>query len=127
MKEKAQAILDALDNPDGELSILLLDDAQIAILNWDYLHREGPTNVIAFPMRAGEFSEINPLLLGDVVISLETAEREGLAGGQDMMERFVELLIHGILHLFGYDHENSEVEAEEMEAKSKELLEMLKS
>ena len=127
MKKKAQAILDALDSPKVELSILLIDDTQIAILNRDYLQRKGPTNVIAFPMREGEFTEVNPELLGDVVISLETAEREGLAGGQSMQSRLDELLIHGILHLIGYDHENSEAEAEEMEAKSNELLEMLKS
>ena len=122
VKEKAQVILDALDSPEGELSILLIDDAQIAVLNRDYLHRQGPTNVIAFPMREGEFAEVNPELLGDVVISLETAEREGLAAGEDMQGRLSELLIHGILHLFGYDHENSETEAEKMEAKARELL-----
>ena len=127
MKEKAQTILDALDSPNGELSIVLLDDAQIAILNRDYLQREGPTNVIAFPMREGEFTEVNPELLGDVVISLETAEKEGQAVGQGMPDRLSELLIHGILHLFGYDHENSEVAAEEMEAKTRELVEVLKS
>lgn len=127
MKEKAQAILDALDSPKGELSILLLDDAQIAILNRDYLHRDGPTNVIAFPMREGDFADVNPELLGDVVISLESAEKEGLAIGQSMPDRLSELLIHGILHLFGYDHENSEAEAERMETKSRELLEILKS
>ena len=125
MKEKAQAILDALDSPKGELSILLLDDVQIAILNRDYLHREGPTNVIAFPMREGEFTEVNPELLGDVVISLETAEKEGLAVGQSMQDRLSELLIHGILHLFGYDHENSKAEAEKMEIKTRELLELV--
>jgi len=127
VKEKAQAILDALDSPKGELSILLLDDAQIAILNRDYLHRDGPTNVIAFPMREGDFADVNPELLGDVVISLESAEKEGLAIGQSMPDRLSELLIHGILHLFGYDHENSEAEAERMETKSRELLEILKS
>jgi probable rRNA maturation factor len=127
VKEKAQAILDALDSPKGELSILLLDDAQIAILNRDYLHREGPTNVIAFPMREGAFTEVNPQLLGDVVISLETAEKEGLAVGQGMQDRLSALLIHGILHLFGYDHENSEAEAEKMEIKTRELLQILDS
>ena len=127
MKEKAQAILNALDSPKGELSIVLLDDAQISMLNRDYLQREGPTNVIAFPMREGEFAEVNPELLGDVAISLETAEKESLDAGQSMPDRLIELLIHGILHLFGYDHENSEAEAEVMESKSLELLELLKS
>ena len=78
IEPKARAILDALGSPDSELSILFLDDPQIAVLNKNYLQREGPTNVIAFPMREGAFAEINPDLLGDVVISLETAEKEGL-------------------------------------------------
>jgi len=125
LKEKAQAILDALGSPDGELSILFLDDPQIAVLNKNYLQREGPTNVIAFPMREGAFAEINPDLLGDIVISLETAEKEGLAAGMSMKDRLGELMIHGILHLFGYDHETSETEAMRMEAKSRELLKQL--
>ena len=127
LKEKAQVILDALGSPDGELSILLLDDSQIAILNRDYLHREGPTNVIAFPMREGAFTEVNPDLLGDVVISLETAEKEGLAAGLSMGDRLAELMVHGILHLFGYDHEVSEVEADRMEAKTRQLLRVIES
>ena len=125
LKEKAQAILDALGSPDSELSILFLDDSQIAVLNKNYLQREGPTNVIAFPMREGAFAEINPDLLGDVVISLETAEKEGLAAGMSMKDRLGELMVHGILHLFGYDHETSETEAMRMEAKSRELLKQL--
>ena len=124
-KQTVQVILDALGSPDGELSILLLDDPQIAVLNKNYLQREGPTNVIAFPMREGAFTEINPELLGDVVISLETAEKEGLEAGVSMMDRLDELMIHGILHLFGYDHETSDMEAARMEAKSRELLKQI--
>lgn len=127
LKEKAQAILSALGSPDGELSILLLDDPQMAVLNKDYLQRKGPTNVIAFPMREGAFAEITPDLLGDVVISLETAEKEGLAAGMSMEDRLGELMVHGILHLFGYDHETTEIEAQRMEAKSLELLEQIGS
>ncbi len=116
-----------MGSPDSELSILFLDDPQIAVLNKNYLQREGPTNVIAFPMREGAFAEINPDLLGDVVISLETAEKEGLAAGMSMKDRLGELMIHGILHLFGYDHEASETEAMRMEAKSRELLGQIRS
>ncbi len=114
-----------MDSPEGELSILLLDDPQIAVLNKNYLQREGPTNVIAFPMREGAFAEINPDLLGDVVISLETAEKESLATGVSMNDRLGELMVHGILHLFGYDHEVSETEARRMEAKTNELLKQI--
>lgn len=111
-----------MDCPDGELSILIVDDPQIAALNSDYLDRPGPTNVIAFPMQEGAFAEVSPLLLGDVVISADTAAKEGAAGGSGLEERLLYLLIHGILHLFGYDHEESTAEALRMEAKAEELL-----
>jgi probable rRNA maturation factor len=114
-----------LDSPDGELSILIVDDAQIASLNKEYLNREGPTNVIAFPMLEGRFSGINPHLLGDVVISIETAAKESLLSGVSTEERLSQLLVHGILHLFGYDHEKTDQEAQRMEAKSEELFKLL--
>jgi len=110
-----------LDCPDGELSILIVDDPQIAVLNEEYLDRKGPTNVISFPMREGDFSNISPSLLGDVVISTDTCDKEGKLSGITMEERFDQLLIHGILHLFGYDHVDSEKNALIMEKKSKEL------
>ena len=121
----AQAILNALDCPDGELSILIEDDKGIAGLNREYLHRKGPTNVIAFPMRDGNSHVMNPDILGDVVISIETAEREGEDAGTGMKRRFAELLIHGILHLFGFDHENNEREATKMYRKARELLKIV--
>jgi probable rRNA maturation factor len=114
-----------LDCPDGELSILIVDDLQIEALNKRYLNRSGPTNVIAFPMREGRFSNITPQLLGDVVISVEAAMREGEPAKISMEDRFDQLLIHGILHLFGYDHEKSKEEADKMENKSNELLGVL--
>lgn len=122
IQQTAQAVLNELNCPDGELSILIVDDFQMEALNREYLNRRGPTNVIAFAMRDGRFSDITPHLLGDVVISVETAEREGKATGISMEERFTELLAHGILHLFGYDHEKSEQEACRMEKKSSQLL-----
>ena len=121
IEQTAQAILDALDFPEGELSILIVDDSQIAHLNEQYLNRIGPTNVIAFPMHEGRFSSLSPQLLGDVVISAETAEKEGQLAGIDSENRFFELLIHGVLHLFGYDHENDPKDALKMEKKSREL------
>jgi probable rRNA maturation factor len=123
--QKATDILNALDYHDAELSILIVDDPQIEILNKKYLRRSGPTNVIAFPMRTDPFSNINPELLGDVVISIETAEKEGTTIGISTEERFIQLLVHGILHLLGYDHETSEEEAEKMEKKSNEILKLI--
>ena len=114
-----------MDYPDAELSILLVDDLEIAELNQQYLNRQGPTNVIAFPMLEGEFAGISPQLLGDVVISLDTVDREGKQAGTSMESRLDQLLIHGILHLLGYDHENDPDEARRMEQKSDELFQLI--
>ena len=123
--ETASVILNALDCPEAELSILIVDDQQIAQLNHQYLNREGPTNVIAFPMRQGPFSDIAPNVLGDVVISADTAKREAKSAGISTQDRFDQLLIHGTLHLLGYDHEHSAAEALKMEEKAYELLQLL--
>jgi len=111
-----------LDCHDKEISIVVTDDAGIRELNRQYLDRDRPTNVIAFPMREGDFPDISPALLGDVVVSADTTAAEAENAGIDFSERFDQLLIHGILHLLGYDHETDEEEAAEMEAKSNELI-----
>ena len=125
IRQKAQTVLNALGKPDGELSILIVDNSRIGELNEKYLNRVGPTNVIAFPMQEGRFSSISPHLLGDVVISVEIAAKEGKSFGISLEERFIQLLVHGILHLLGYDHEKTDQEAEKMEQKSEELLELI--
>ncbi|PIP34983.1 MAG: rRNA maturation RNase YbeY [Desulfobacterales bacterium CG23_combo_of_CG06-09_8_20_14_all_52_9] len=122
IKTAAQAALDALGSPDGELSVVILDDVGIAALNQAYLNRPGSTNVIAFPMREGPFADIAPELLGDVVISMDTAEREAEQAGISLETRFMELLVHGILHLLGFDHETDPEKARRMEQKSMEIL-----
>ena len=114
-----------MDSPDAELSLVFVDDRRIAELNAAYLDRQGPTNVIAFPMREGAFGELNPHLLGDVVISMDTCAREATEAGLSLEERLDQLIIHGILHLFGYDHVHTEAEARVMEARSRELLALL--
>jgi len=110
-----------LDCPDGELSILIVDDAQISELNEQYLGRHGPTNVLAFPMDSEPPPDTAPHLLGDVVISAETAEGEADMAGIGRQQRLIQLLIHGILHLFRYDHEGTAADAATMERKSLEL------
>ena len=122
---KAQAILNALDCHEGELSILIVDDSRIAEMNQAYLNHSGPTNVISFSMREGEFGDINPHLLGDVIISADTCAKEAKEAGMSIESRFDQLLIHGILHIFGYDHIGSHAEAEVMETKSNELIAMI--
>jgi len=126
IRKKAQAVLDALGSPDSELSVVFVNDTDISELNRQYLNREGPTNVIAFPMQEGEHSGINPNLAGDVVISVDTAERESRDAQIDVEERMDQLLVHGILHLFGYDHEHDDAEAMIMEKKAAELISAIK-
>ncbi len=126
IKTSARRILNALGFPEAQLSILVVDDDQIAELNRSYLNHAGPTNVISFPMQKGPFSDITPDLLGDVVISADTAHREAAEAGMDMTERFNQLLIHGILHLVGYDHVHSKAEATVMEKKSRELMKRIR-
>ena len=125
IRKTAQAVLNALACPDDELSILIVDDPQIEKLNQQHLNRTGPTNVIAFAMHEGEFPDLSPHLLGDVVISTDTAASEAQTAAISMEQRFDELLAHGILHLMGYDHETSEEEARLMENKSREILALL--
>ena len=110
-----------MECPDPEISILLIDDLQIEELNAKFLGRSGPTNVISFPMADGDFCEINPHVLGDVVISAETVERQATESNMSPEEMLNFFLIHGILHLLGYDHEKSDAEARVMEAKQMEL------
>ena len=127
LKKVAQRILSALACPDNELAVTVVGDRSIRRLNREYLGRDKATNVISFSMREGDFGAINPDLLGDVVISADTAAREADEGGESYNSRIVFLLLHGILHLTGYDHERSgEAEAARMEAKEKELFALLK-
>ncbi len=102
--------------------MVITDDADIAQLNRRYLGRQGPTNVIAFPMGEGEFSRLNPHILGDVVVSLDTARREAAGAGLEAQEHLMRLLIHGVLHLRGYDHEDDPAEARRMYDLTEKLL-----
>jgi probable rRNA maturation factor len=112
-------ILDCLDK---EISICFTDDENIKELNKQYLNRNRATNVLSFSLQEGEYSNINPQMLGDVVISVETAQRDAVKGNLTVEQELDFLLIHGILHLTGYNHENTtEKEAKRMELKEKEI------
>ena len=117
----AQRILADLGLPDAELSILLVDDAKIQELNRRYLQRDKPTNVLAFSMREGEFSLLHPAVLGDLAISVETAQRQSNRFGLDDTGMITLLMIHGVLHLLGYEHEGTKKDAREMALTQKEL------
>ncbi len=104
-----------------ELSILLTDDAEIQVLNQQYRHIDAPTDVLAFAMREGIGGDLNPELLGDLVISVPTAQRQSVAHGHSLDIELAILSVHGTLHLLGYDHQTPE-QAEIMFDKQLELL-----
>lgn len=106
-------IFDALGNREGEVSIVLLDDSQMAALNQEYRNREGSTDVLSFPMAKGEFGHLTPGMWGDIVISVQRALEQSREFGCSLSEELGVLLIHGVLHLMGHDHEGVHQEAAE--------------
>jgi pyridoxine 5-phosphate synthase len=124
IRNYATQLLLILGQQESELSILLTGDGPIAELNRIYRQKAGPTNVLAFAMREGEEEVAGPLL-GDVIISVETAAREACRDRISLHRRLLVLLVHGMLHLLDYDHERSDSEAELMERKEQELLILL--
>ncbi len=112
---------------DGELSVWLCGDEAIREVHRDYLGIDSPTNVISFAQRDGEFGEVEPEVLGDVVIGVETARRDAESVGGELDDEVAFLLIHGVLHLVGYDHEGDQAHrAPEMEAKEAELFALVR-
>jgi len=112
---------------DKEISLILVDDPEITVVNSEYLGRNRPTNVISFGMQEGEWGEIQPVLLGDIVISVETALRDSLSNQIDLEDEILFLFIHGLLHLLGYDHESGNAaDAEMMKAREKEVFSSIK-
>jgi probable rRNA maturation factor len=106
---------------DAEVSIVIVDDAEIIRLNRRYFRRQGPTNVISFPQQEGKPGNLQNPLLGDVVISADTAARHARAAGIRTGDEILFLLVHGVLHLVGYDHEGPAAERREMEVKEREI------
>ncbi|MBV9859002.1 MAG: rRNA maturation RNase YbeY [Alphaproteobacteria bacterium] len=105
------------------LSLVLTDDAEQRRLNRDYRGQDKPTNVLAFPASGPDTHMPHgaPLLLGDVVLACETVQREAAEQGKPVADHLRHLVIHGVLHLLGYDHETPQ-QAERMEAIERHLL-----
>lgn len=116
---------------DAELCIVFGDDALVQNLNKTYRHQDKPTNVLSFPTSdipaitgAEFFSDMAPHLLGDVVLAQETIAREAVEQSKTFSNHLAHLVVHGVLHLLGQDHED-DLEAEEMEAMERDILEDL--
>jgi len=112
--------------PEAELSVSIVDDSEIRGINRDYLQRDKSTNVISFSQHEGDEVPLGEVdLLGDVIISADTAARDACEAGQGYLDELYFLLIHGILHLCGFDHERgTEEQAQHMEEKERELFEL---
>ena len=125
LRRAAEILLRSIGRPGAELSILLVDDTEMMHLNRQWLKRSYSTNVISFSQQADDFHLPDNDLLGDVVISIDTARRESANAGTELEQRLEELLVHGLVHLLGEDHELGPVEAERMKRKEQALLSAL--
>ena len=101
---RAQRVLGALGHARSELSVSLVDDAEIARLNRAFRGRDRPTDVLSFSFLEGEFAAHRGRLLGEVVIGVGVAARQARAAHRALEDRVARLLIHGGLHLLGHDH-----------------------
>ncbi|CAN5253910.1 rRNA maturation RNase YbeY [soil metagenome] len=105
-----------------EISVKLADDAEVQALNAAYRNKDAPTNVLSFPMLQPGFMEATgmaddgEILLGDVVLAYETCAREAAEKAVTLEQHATHLIVHGVLHLLGYDHVEHEDQAREMEA-----------
>ena len=121
LESQIRSILMVLECGDREISVLLTDDRKMRKLNKRYRDKNLTTDVLSFPQNEGGEEGLNPHLLGDVVISTTTAKRQSTEHGLSLEEEIVLLLIHGILHLLGFDHERSDEEARHMKEKTRKL------
>jgi probable rRNA maturation factor len=120
LRSRAARVLQALSRTRSELSIALVDDATIAGLNSRYRGESRATDVLSFSLLEGEDKDRSGNLLGDVVISVETAARQARRAHRGLDAEIARLLIHGTLHLLGYDHQTDD-EARTMRAEERRL------
>ena len=121
VRARARRMLAALELEDAELSIVLCDDATIHALNRDHRKKDRPTDVLAFAMREGPYAELAGHMLGDVVISLDTAARQAREKKVRFDREVTMLLAHGLLHLLGHDH-RTRTEERRMTARTDALI-----
>ena len=113
MKKQALVLSGLLGHKKKHLDITFVDDKTISVLNKKFMNKKGPTDVLSFPFDEKYF-------LGDIVISLDTAKKQALILKLGFIDHLLFLVIHGLLHLSGYDHKNKN-EKHEMTRKEKLL------
>ena len=128
--EALRAVAAELAHPNLVASVLFTSDAEIHVLNREWRGKDKPTNVLSFPMLARAdllelAAEGPPEMLGDIALAYETCFREAQEKGVPIEHHASHLIVHGLLHLAGHDHEISEAEAEAMEALETKALAIL--
>jgi rRNA maturation RNase YbeY len=107
------------------LSVLFIGDRAMRTLNNTWRNKDRTTDVLSFPLREGGFLHIQPDMLGDIVISVPVAARQAVDAGHSLTSELERLLVHGLVHLLGFDHEQGLKEARRMERKERQLLKRL--
>lgn len=120
LRRRSRIMLSQVGHATSELSIALVDDPAIREINRDWRGKRRPTDVLSFSLLAGEGTGHRGKLLGDVVISVETAARQAAARHRGLDEEIARLVIHGLLHILGHDHE-VDADAKVMEAEQRRL------
>jgi rRNA maturation RNase YbeY len=124
LRRVTQSVLEMAGHPSADLSLTLIGKTRMQRLNRTYRHRDYATDVLAFPMEDGTQSA--SAFLGDVVICLPVALTQASRFGNTSDEEILRLLVHGTLHLLGYDHETTEQEAKRMRRKELAILRRLR-
>jgi len=122
-KKIALAVLDLAGRKDAELSLALIGNQEMQTLNARYRRKDYPTDVLSFP--AGTDLPPGAPLLGDVIISVEKAGQQAKERRHSLDQEMVTLLIHGVIHLLGYDHERSAKDARVMKRLERRILRQL--
>jgi len=125
LRARARRLLHEIERADRELSIALVDDARMRALNSAWRGRDRTTDVLAFSLEEGPHQQHSARLLGDVVIGVETAERQARARRRHLDDEVLRLLVHGALHLVGHDHVRAD-EARRMRAEERRIVRALR-
>lgn len=103
-------VLEEKGRTSAEISVVFVDEAEMRNLNRNYRGADKATDVLAFPMNEGRFAAINPDLLGDIVVCVPAARKQAERRDQSLERELSVLLVHGLLHLLGYDHAHEKQE-----------------
>lgn len=126
LQRRAQRLLKMMDLAESELSLLLTGDEEMRELNSHWRGKDASTDVLSFSQQEGAGAQVQSQVLGDVVICLDQAQRQAKRRKVELLDEIVVLLVHGVLHLVGYEHVGvSSAESRRMFRKQEKLLTLL--